>query len=148
MNSLDYAKNLDRSAFYGFELAPELYVNPSVSGGLSFSLNRYYIYHSENSVNAISYYPMITANAYAVARFFGLVSVIPRLEYLHWRYANTEATAALPSYFLAHLKASADIGKHLSLSAGVENIFDTLYEIKQYFPMARRSFTVSLEAKY
>jgi iron complex outermembrane receptor protein len=148
MNSLDYAKNLDRSAFYGFELAPELYLNRRVSGGLSFSLNRYYIYYSENSVNAISYYPMITANAYAVVRLFNLVSVIPRLEYLHWRYANTEATATLPAYFIAHGKVSADIGKYLSLSAGVENIFDTLYEIKQYFPMAGRSFNVSLEGKY
>jgi iron complex outermembrane receptor protein len=148
MNSLDYAKNLDRSAFYGFELAPELYLNRRVSGGLSFSLNRYHIYHSENSVNAISYYPMITANAYAVVRLFDRVSLIPRLEYLGWRYANTEATATLPAYLIAHFKVSADIGSYLSLSAGMENIFDTLYEIKQYFPMAGRSFNLSLEAKY
>ena len=148
MNSLDYAKNLDRSAFYGFELAPELYVNRSVSGGLSFSLNRYYIYHSENSVNAISYYPEITANAYAVVKVFDRVSIIPRLEYLGWRYANTEATAKLPAYFLAHLKVSADVWDYFSLSAGMENIFDTLYEIKQYFPMSGRSFTFSLEVKY
>jgi iron complex outermembrane receptor protein len=148
MNSLDYAKNLDRSAFYGFELSPEVYVNRYVSGGLSFSLNRYYIYHSENSVNAISYYPMITANAYGVVRLFDMASIIPRVEYLHRRYANTEATAELPAYFLAHLKVSADIGSYVTVSAGVENIFDALYEIKQYFPMAGRSFTISLEAKY
>jgi iron complex outermembrane receptor protein len=148
MNSLDYAKNLDRSAFYGFELSPELYLNRQVSGGLSLSLNRYHIYHSENSVNALSYYPEITANAYLVVRLFDRVTVIPRVEYLHSRYASTEATAELPSYFLAHLKATADIGRYLSVSAGVENMFDTLYEIKQYFPMAGRGFTVSVEAKY
>jgi iron complex outermembrane receptor protein len=148
MNSLEYAKNLDRSAFYGFELAPELYLNPSLSGGLSFSLNRYHIYHSENSVKAISYYPTVTANAYAVVRLFGMASIIPRLEYLHERYANTEATETLPAYFLAHLKISADIGTYISVSASMENIFDTLYEIKQYFPMAGRTFNLSLEVKY
>jgi iron complex outermembrane receptor protein len=148
MNSLDYAKNLDRSAFYGFEFSPELYLNRHVSGGLSLSLNRYYIYHSENSVKAISYYPPVTVNAYLVARFFDRISVIPRVEYLHARYANTEATAKLPSYFLAHLKVTADIGRYLSVSAGVENMFDTLYEIKRYFPMAGRGFTLSVEAKY
>jgi iron complex outermembrane receptor protein len=26
VNSLDYAKNLDRTAFWGFEIAPELYL--------------------------------------------------------------------------------------------------------------------------
>jgi iron complex outermembrane receptor protein len=148
MNSLDYAKNLDRSAFYGFELAPELYMSPAFSAGLSFSLNMYHIYHSENSVNAISYYPPITANAYAVVKVFDRISVIPRLEYLHSRYANTEATETLSAYFLAHLKLSAGIGDYISLSAGIENIFDTLYEIKQYFPMAGRSFNFSVEAKY
>jgi iron complex outermembrane receptor protein len=119
-----------------------------VSGGFSFSLNRYFIYHSVNSVNAISYYPMITVNAYAVARVFDVVSVIPRVEYIHSRYANTEATAELPAYFLAHLTVRAGIGERVSVSAGVENIFDTLYEIKQYFPMAGRSFNFSLEVKY
>jgi iron complex outermembrane receptor protein len=148
MNSLDYAKNLDRSAFYGFELSPELYLNPAFSAGLSLSLNQYYIYHSENSVNAISYYPLVTANAYAAVKFFDRLSVIPRLEYIHSRYANTEATATLPAYFLAHLKVSADVWDYVSVSAGVENIFDTLYEIKQYFLMAGRSFNFSLEVKY
>jgi iron complex outermembrane receptor protein len=83
-----------------------------------------------------------------VARLFDRISVIPRVEYLHSRYANTEATAELPPYFLAHLKVTADIGRYLSVSAGVENMFDTLYEIKQYFPMAGRGFTLSVEAKY
>jgi iron complex outermembrane receptor protein len=148
MNSLDYAKNLDRSAFYGFELSPELYLNRHVSGGLSLSLNRYHIYHSENSVNAISYYPELTMNAYMVIRPINMLSVIPRMEYIASRYANTEATASLPAYFLANIKVSADIGQYLSVSVGIENIFDTLYEIKRFFPMAGRTFTASLEAKY
>jgi iron complex outermembrane receptor protein len=156
MNSLDYSRNLDRSAFWGFEIAPELYLNDYFSAGLSFSLNEYKIYHSENDIKAIPYYPEVTFNGYAVIRPIsgreaGLIkqlSIIPRFEYLGSRYANTEADAALDGYLLAHLKVSADIGKYLSVSAGVENIFDTLYEIKQYFPMAGRTFSLSLEAKY
>jgi iron complex outermembrane receptor protein len=148
MNSLDYAKNLDRSAFYGFELAPEWYGNEYFSGGVSFSVNRYYIYHSENNVNEIPYYPMITANAYMVLKVFGVLSIMPRLEYLDSRYVNTEGDEKLSAYFLAHLKLSASLGKYLSLSAGVENIFDTLYEIKQYFPLAGRVFNLSLTLEF
>jgi iron complex outermembrane receptor protein len=147
-DSLDFAKNLDRTAFYGFELAPELMLNDYLSAGLSFSLNKYVIYYSENSVKAIPYYPLITLNAYAVIKPVKAISIIPRVEYLGARYADSNADNELSPYVLAHLKATADIGTYLSLSAGIENIFDTLYEISQYFPMAGRSFTFSCTLKY
>jgi iron complex outermembrane receptor protein len=76
------------------------------------------------------------------------VSLIPRFEYLGRRSADTEGSAILDGYFLAHLKVSVEIGKYISVSAGIENIFDTLYEIKQYFPMAGRAFSFSVEGKY
>ncbi|MDR3334204.1 MAG: hypothetical protein LBT13_04870 [Treponema sp.] len=103
--------------------------------GLAFSLNEYKIYHSENDITAIAYYPEITFNSYMVVHPIKAIAIIPRFEYLGSRYANTEASAVLEGYSLVHLKVSADIGKYISVSAGIENILDTLYEIKQYFPM-------------
>jgi iron complex outermembrane receptor protein len=148
IDSLDYAKNLDRTAFYGFELAPEVSLSGYLNAGLSFSINKYYIYHSENSVRVIPYYPLLTLNAYAVIKPSKALSILPRIEYLGARYGDSNADNELDAYFLAHLKVTADIGAYLSVSAGIENMFDTLYEISQYFPMAGRSFTCSLTLRY
>jgi outer membrane cobalamin receptor len=42
--------------------------------------------------------------------------------------------APFEGYSLVHLKVSASIGKYISVSASIEHMLDTLYEIKQYFP--------------
>jgi iron complex outermembrane receptor protein len=76
-----------------------------------------------------------------------MLSIIPRVEYVGERYADSEGMEVLGAYFLAHIKVNADIGRHFSLAAGVENLFDKLYEIRQRSPMAGRSFTVSLTAR-
>jgi iron complex outermembrane receptor protein len=77
-----------------------------------------------------------------------MLSIIPRFEYTGSRYADTEGTLELEGYFLAHFKISADIGKYVSVSASIENILDTYYEIRQYSPQAGRSFTFALTLKY
>ncbi|WP_043923280.1 TonB-dependent receptor [Leadbettera azotonutricia] len=146
--SVDLSRNLDSTSFWGFELAPELSLKDFLSSGLAFSWNRYTINHSQNGIEALTYYPEITLNGYVVYKPIKLLSIIPRVEYIGSRYADTEGKSELDSYFLAHLKVNADIGKYFSLSAGVENIFDTYYEIRQYSPMAGRSFTFSFTARY
>jgi iron complex outermembrane receptor protein len=147
-SSVDYARNLDKTDFWGFELSPEIGLRDWLTTGLAFSVNNYTINHSQNSVKVLSYYPQITLNGYMVIKPLALLSIIPRFEYTGPRYADTEGKSELEGYFLAHLKVSAEIGKFVSVSAGVENIFDTYYEIRQYSPMAGRSFTVALTLKY
>jgi iron complex outermembrane receptor protein len=146
--SVDYALNLDKTDFWGFELAPDISLRDWLSAGLSLSFNNYTINYSQNSVNALTYYPRFTFNGYMVIKPFNLFSIIPRVEYSGVRYADTEAKSELDGYFLAHLKISAGIGRFVSVSAGIENIFDTYYEIRQYNPLAGRSFTVALTLKY
>jgi iron complex outermembrane receptor protein len=145
---VDYERNLDETAFWGFELAPELTVADWLNAGLAFSFNKYSIGHSQAGVKVLSYYPSITFNGYLVLKLFRILSLIPRLEYIGSRYADTGGVVQLKDYVLANLKLSAEIGKYAAISAGIENIFDTYYEIRLNSPMAGRSFNISLDLRY
>jgi iron complex outermembrane receptor protein len=150
----DYARNLDSTAFYGAELSAEFYYNDAIGGGLAGSINRYSIdrTHAKGErlmgVKYITYYPEYTGNAYLLLEPAKNFTIIPRIEYLSSRYADTSGENILPEYFLAHIKAEIKIGEHLTVSAGAENIFDRLYEIREYSPMAGRSYNLTVNAKY
>jgi iron complex outermembrane receptor protein len=145
---VDYSRNMDKTSFWGIELNPEMAISGWFNTGAAFSFNKYIINRSQNSVEKLAYYPEITLNGYMVIKPFAMLSIIPRVEYISSRYADTEGKTTLEGYFLAHLRLNAGIGKYVELSAGVENIFDAYYEIRQYSPMAGRSFTISITVKY
>jgi iron complex outermembrane receptor protein len=152
--SVDYARNLDETAFYGAEISAEFYYNEALGGGISGAVNKYSINRTHAvddnlaGVKYIPYYPELTSSAYLLIKPLENISIIPRWEYLSERYADTAGTNELPDYFLAHIKAEVKIGKYFTISAGVENIFDRLYEIREYSPMAGRTYTMTLTAKY
>jgi iron complex outermembrane receptor protein len=145
---VNYARNLDKTSFWGLELSPEVSITDRFSAGAAFSFNRYHINHSQSGVTTLAYYPQFAINGYAVVKILSMLSIIPRLEYLSSRYAGTDGKTKLDGYFLAHLRLNAGIGKYLSVSAGVENMFDAYYEIQQYAPLAGRSFTIGMTLKY
>jgi iron complex outermembrane receptor protein len=145
---VDYPRNLDSTAFWGFELGAELALKKYVGGGLSFSVNQYHVNRSQSGVKEIPYYPALTANVYFVIKPAHGISVIPRLEYVGPRFTDTIGGDELEGYFLGSIKVQAELGDHFILSAGVENIFDSLYEIRYHYPMAGRGYTLSLTASY
>lgn len=152
--------NLDETAFYGFEGAMELYLNDYVQIGGAFGTQFYNAAHSNSNYIILGGMPEFTANAYMVimpfagtdTKLFGNIKIIPRFEYVGSRYESSykkdDAKVLLPSYTLAHLKLSYDITRYASLSFAVNNIFDELYEISQYYPQAGRSFNLTLEGRY
>jgi iron complex outermembrane receptor protein len=146
--SVDYSRNLDSIGFWGFELAPEFTLKDWLNMGLAFSLNNYIIDHSQDGIKALNYYPQVTLNAYAVIKPLAFLSFIPRVEYIGSRYADTEGTTELEPYFLANFKIAADLGSFVSVSAEIDNIFDTYYEIRRYSPQGGRSFNFTLTLKY
>ncbi|MDR3338278.1 MAG: TonB-dependent receptor, partial [Treponema sp.] len=145
---VDYSRNLDSVGFWGLELSPELTVKDWLSTGLTFSWNNYTLYHSQAGIKVMTYFPPITLNGYMVIKPVKFLSLIPRLEYISRRWSDTEGTMELDGYFLAHFKVSARIGSHWSVSLGVENIFDTYYEIRLNSPLAGRSFNLSALLAY
>ncbi|MDR1411253.1 MAG: TonB-dependent receptor [Spirochaetaceae bacterium] len=146
--SVNYSRNLDSVGFWGFELAPEFTLKNWLSAGIAFSLNNYIINHSQDGIKVISYYPRISAGGYAVVKPLAFLSFIPRVEYIGSRYADTEGVQELGAYFLAGFRITADLGSFVSVSAEIDNIFDTYYEIRRYSPQAGRSFNFALTLKY
>jgi iron complex outermembrane receptor protein len=144
----DYARNLDKTSFWGFEMSPEFIIQDRLNLGLAFSVNNYILNHSQLAVKVIPYYPRITLNSYAVIKLFKFVSVIPRIEFISGRYVDSIGNAELDPYALFHLKVSADLGRRVTIAASAENILDTYYEMRQYSPMAGRSFTFTLDLRY
>ena len=146
--SVNYSRNLDSIGFWGFELAPDFTAGDWLNIGLAFSLNNYIIDHSQDGIKVLSYYPQITLNGYATIKPFAFLSIIPRIEYIGSRYGDTEGEQELDPYFLASIKVSANLGNYVSVSAEIDNIFDTYYEIRRYSPQAGRSFNFTLTLKY
>jgi iron complex outermembrane receptor protein len=145
---VNMAINIDETAVWGFELGLDFYLNGMISAGGAIAWNRYSILHSENEVKYLTYYPAITANAYIEFKPIESVSLIPRLEYLGPRYADTNGDDGLEGYVLFNIKASYELNSHFSFSAAIENLFDTYYEISRYNPMPGRSFNVTMTVRY
>jgi len=150
---VDYARNLDRTSFYGFDLSADLYLDRHFSAGLAFSLNEYKLNKTQNKeVLVINYYPEVTSSGYLVmtppVKKLDKLEIIPRLEYVSSRHANTAGTNKLDSYFLTNIKANYALNDRLAVSAGINNMFDKYYEIREHYPMSGRSFTLSLNVRY
>ncbi|MDR0629800.1 MAG: TonB-dependent receptor plug domain-containing protein [Treponema sp.] len=146
--SVEYSRNLDRINFWGLELAPDFTLQDWLTIGLAFSLNNYHIDHPQDGIKVLSYYPPITLNGYAVVQPLAFLSIIPRLEYMGSRYGDTEGTDLLEGYVLAHIKITIAWGNYVSVSAELDNILDTYYEIRRYSPQGGRSLNLMLTVKY
>ncbi|MDR2633145.1 MAG: TonB-dependent receptor plug domain-containing protein [Treponema sp.] len=146
--SVEYSRNLDSLSFWGFELAPDVTLRDWLTMGFAFSLNHYHIDHSQDGMRVLSYYPQLTLNGYAVIKPLAFLSIIPRLEYVGSRYADTEGTELLEAYVLASLKITSSWRNYVSISAALDNIFDTYYEIRRSSPQGGRSITVMLTVHY
>jgi iron complex outermembrane receptor protein len=146
--SVDFSRNLDETSLYGLELNGELYLNEYMSAGASLSLSGYTINHSESQIVSLPYYPEKSANLYVEFRIAPLLTLLPRLEYLDERYIDAVGGEMLESYWLAHLKLTVDFSPHIKVSAGIENLFDTYYEIQQNAPLAGRTYTLSCTLQY
>jgi len=146
---VDYARNLDKTSFYGFELSTEFEMDRYFTAGLAFSVNEYKLNKTQNKeVFVMSYYPKITTSGYLVMTPMKKLEIMPRLEYVGSRHGNTAGTNELDPYLLANIRVKYDLCDYLSLSAGIENAFDKYYEIRERYPMAGRTYTFSLNFKY
>jgi iron complex outermembrane receptor protein len=143
-----YSRNLDSVSFFGFEFAPELALTKHLNAGFAFSVNAYTINQSQDAVKVMPYYPHITLNGYMVIKPVEMLSIIPRIEYIGSRYADTDGVTLLDGYVLGGLKVSAQVTSYVLIEAGVDNIFDTFYEIRKNSPMQGRTYTLSLTATY
>jgi iron complex outermembrane receptor protein len=159
VSQVDYARNLDASSFYGFEFAAEFFPSRHISGGLSLGVNEYALNKTHDAeIKRIAYYPEFTGSVYAVLTpipappekfpVLKFLSIIPRVEYLSMRYADSAGLFTMDEYWLGNLRIRLGITDHATISVSVDNLFDVFYEIRYNSPMPGRSYAFSLELKY
>jgi len=143
---VDYSRNIDSVSFWGFEFAPAFRYGDLLKAGASLSLNGYVINRSFDGDLMIPCYPAVTASAFAALTLFGRLTLTPGAVYTGARMADTSGNVQLDGYFLFSFKASCRIWRYFTVSLAAGNIFDTYYEIREYYPQPGRSFTFSFEA--
>jgi iron complex outermembrane receptor protein len=141
--SVDFSRNLDETSFYGMELSGELNLASHLSARASLSLCSYTINHSESQIVSLPYYPETSANLYLELRPDPLFTLLPRAEYLGEQHVDAIGGETLSSRWLFHIKLTADLSSHIKIAAGIENLFDAYYEIRQNAPLAGRTYTLS-----
>jgi iron complex outermembrane receptor protein len=141
--------NKDRWLYYGAELSGEWYVNDNLQAGIAFSYNK-----SDNRFDRTvrdTYYPSVTSNGYMVIKPNENISVIPRYEHTSSRYTSADASVnhRIGEYTLLYLSVKAEnILEHIMVEFAVDNILDRYYEIKEYYPLAGRTFSLTVSGNY
>jgi hypothetical protein len=75
-------------------------------------------------------------------------SLIPCLEYISVRHADSSGLFTRDSRQLGTLRLRTEITDYVPLTIAVENILDTFCEIRYNTLMSGRSFTITATVKY
>jgi iron complex outermembrane receptor protein len=145
--TVNHSVNKDEWRYFGFELGSEIYLNDYFTFAGAFSYNESLCVYEE--VKDI-YYPKLTANLYVKYTPTEYISIIPRMEYTGDRYTSTDAynRSELDAYQLFHITARIEkIYDRYFIEAGVNNIFDKNYEVRENFPMAGRVYSLTVGAE-
>jgi iron complex outermembrane receptor protein len=152
--------NIDKTAYYGFEAGVSLYLCAYLSLGGALSLNRYQLLSGASGYHIEGNFPRSTGSLYlAVTPFpssrvhpLQTLTVTPAFEYegpRYSRFTRLGTGAVIPRYAIFSLKLSSELNEHVSLSAAIENLFDTNYYLDSaYLPMPGRAFNLTFTAKY
>lgn len=138
-------QNVGRSRHLGTELGFDW--KPSES--FQFTTNYAYLdrkNESQPSVRLIDT-PRHSLLSYADIRPVKWLSIIPSVEYNGSRYSTTYGVEA-GAWAVTSLKLSFRLPRDVTLSAGVNNLFDRNYQLAEGFPEAGRSFFVNVQHKF
>ncbi|MBU4561000.1 TonB-dependent receptor [bacterium] len=148
--------NVDSALIWGIESELKAKFLKYFSSGIGYTwLETRHKTVGANYNNHLAYYPMHKANAYLEYKTkFGLLARVEE-EFVDSRFttaANDKRTAELPPYFLTNLRVEytpeKHLKKHLTWYAGVNNLFNTYYEMRNNYPMPRRTGVVGMKIKF
>ncbi|MCW0220861.1 MAG: TonB-dependent receptor [Prosthecobacter sp.] len=84
---------------------------------------------------------------YAEIRPLNWLSVIPSVEYNGSRYSTSYGSEA-GAWAIANLKVAVRLPHEITLSAGVNNVFDRNYALTEGYPEAGRVFFVNMKVEF
>jgi iron complex outermembrane receptor protein len=152
--------NVDKTAYYGFELGLTARANTYLTLGSAVSINRYELKSNADGFKVENNFPRSTLSARLEINPLGehtigilqSLSIIPSMEYEGPRYGPITVFRVgdvMDRYILFNAKITAGITGHITLSVSAENILDQLYALDDgEFPRAGRTFTFAMQMWY
>jgi outer membrane cobalamin receptor len=154
-------ENVDKALIWGIESELRAKMGKYFSGGIGYTwLETRNKSVGANYNNYLTYLPIHKANAYLEYKTkFGLLARVEE-EFVDSRFttaANDKKTAELPPYFLTNLRVEYTkkyFTQHLwkgagfTWFAGINNLFNTYYEMRDNYPMPRRTGMVGMKVKF
>ncbi|HEA46880.1 MAG TPA: TonB-dependent receptor [bacterium] len=143
-------QNVDKAHIWGLESELRAKMGKYFLGGIGYTwLETRNKTVGPNYNNDLTYTPTHKANVYLEYKTkLGLLARVEE-EFVDSRFVNAANTKAreLPRYFLTNLRVEYT-KKYFTWFAGINNIFDTNYEMREYYPMPRRTGVVGMRVKF
>ncbi len=138
-------QNVGRSRHLGADLSLDWEPHEAFQFGVTYSyLDRKN--QSQPDVKLIDT-PKHALFSYAEIKPVSWLSIIPSVEYGGDRYSTTYGMVS-GAYTVANLKVSVRLSQDVTLSAGVNNLFDRDYTLTEGFPEAGRNAFVNCQIKF
>jgi iron complex outermembrane receptor protein len=148
-HSVDFTTNLDAVSFYGFELTSSLFLSKYLETGVNLSLSDYNVDKSLVNAKTVTYYPKFTLNGYLeILPWEDHISIMPVVEYRSERWIDIYEVDSLDPYLLLHLYLAYNITDNFKIDAAIHNITDKLYELRQNYPQAGRTYSLGATVKF
>lgn len=155
-NSVTQSRNVGDGDYYGFELA----VNGKLTPTLSFGANYTYI-HRDLHNPSIGFYQLIDVPSHKGFAYLSwqpvpALTVVPSVEFSSNLTTVTPASATgfapvysrVGAHANAGLRVDYEITRQVAIGIGARNLFDANYQLTDGFPEPGRSFFATIRARY
>jgi len=151
-------ENVDKALIWGIESELKARMGKCFSSGVGYTwIETRNKSSGDDFNNHLTYQPMHKANAYLEYKTkFGLLARAEE-EFVDSRFTTAANNAELPPYFLTNLRLeytkkyfahAPSRGVGLTWFAGINNLFNTYYEMRNNYPMPRRTGVVGMKVKF
>jgi outer membrane cobalamin receptor len=142
--------NVEKALIWGLESELKAKMGKYFSSGIGYTwLETRNKTIGDNYNNHLTYLPIHKANAYLEYKTkFGFLARIEE-EFVDSRFVNKANTKSreLPPYYLTNLRVEYT-KKYFTWFAGINNLFNTYYEMRENYPMPKRTGIVGMKVKF
>jgi iron complex outermembrane receptor protein len=140
--NLSQMQNLGKARYYGAEVEVESKLTSEINAGANYTFLK-----RENISNPGVLFldtPVHKIFLHADVTPIELLSVTGSMEYNTERNSTSDGVDVAGAFALFNLKASLNFYQHITVDAGVQNIFDRNYSLVEGYPEAGRTYFATL----